>query len=321
MMRGAMAGLVLVTGDQSQKVLWHFTGLSASVRLNAEEKVNPVLPSILPPIEKSPDRPDAVPAEGLKARRQSAARTVVALVLREMSTTYGRSPGGYLWAVAEPVATVAILSFAFSLILRAPSLGTNLPLFFATGYLPFALFQTVSRNVGQSIRFSRSLLAYPAVTFADAIFARLILAMLTEFAIWVFVLVGIHLIFDLRSILDIGGIFLAFILASGLGFGIGVMNCYLTAAYPVWERIWAVVTRPLFLISGVFFTYDSMPQYISDVLWYNPILQIVGLMRKGFYASYDSHYVSVTYVAGVALACGLFGFLLLYRHHRTILNA
>ena len=45
-------------------------------------------------------------------------RTVAALVLREMSTRYGRTPGGFLWALLQPLATVLILGFAFSLLAR-----------------------------------------------------------------------------------------------------------------------------------------------------------------------------------------------------------
>ena len=39
-----------------------------------------------------------LPADGMRARRFRSARAVVALMLREMATTYGRSPGGYVWA-------------------------------------------------------------------------------------------------------------------------------------------------------------------------------------------------------------------------------
>ncbi|MEL6475009.1 MAG: sugar ABC transporter permease, partial [Pseudomonadota bacterium] len=32
-------------------------------------------------------------------RRFASLRSIIALMLREMATSYGRSPGGYLWAV------------------------------------------------------------------------------------------------------------------------------------------------------------------------------------------------------------------------------
>ena len=41
------------------------------------------------------------------------ARTVVALMLREIATTYGRSPGGYVWALADPILGIALLTLVF----------------------------------------------------------------------------------------------------------------------------------------------------------------------------------------------------------------
>lgn len=259
--------------------------------------------------------------DDLRARRMKSGRTIMALILREMSTTYGRSPGGYLWALIEPAAAIAVLSIGFSLLFRSPTLGTNFALFFASGYLPFAIYQIVERNTAIAMRFSRALLAYPAVTYADAILARFLLAAVTQIMVMAIVLVGIHVIFDLYSIIDYPALLLTVVLAAGLGLGVGVLNCYLTAVYPVWGNIWGIVTRPLFLISGVLFTFDSMPTAVQNVLWYNPIIQIVGISRTGIYATYRADYVSVAYVLGVMMIVGGFGFLLLYRHNRTVLNA
>ena len=79
------------------------------------------------------------------------ARTVVALILREMATTYGRSAGGYIWAILEPVLGVALLSAVFSMALQHPGLGTNFPLFYATGFLPFAMFNDVANKVARDM--------------------------------------------------------------------------------------------------------------------------------------------------------------------------
>ena len=274
------------------------------------------------PRAPSPDTPPDglldTPAAALRARRHRTARTVTALMLREMSTTYGRSPGGYLWALLEPIGAITVLSIGFSLVLRAPSLGTNFLLFFATGYLPFTLFQGVSNKVATSIRFSKALLAYPAVTFLDTLLARFLLTLLTQTVVFVLVMTGIHVIYDLRTILDPVAILAGLGMAAGLGLGIGTLNCYLSTAYPVWEQIWMILTRPLFIASGVFFTYDAMPGMVRDILWYNPVLQVVGMVRRGFYASYDAPYVSVPYVCGLSLICGTLGLMLLYRHSRSL---
>ena len=64
-----------------------------------------------------------------KDRKFRTFRAVMALVLREMTTTYGRSAGGYIWAFVQPIAGIALLTFIFTLIARTPPLGTNFPFF------------------------------------------------------------------------------------------------------------------------------------------------------------------------------------------------
>ena len=56
-------------------------------------------------------------------------RIIVALILREIGTSYGRSPGGYIWALAEPVLGIALLTAIFSIGFRIPPLGNNFSIF------------------------------------------------------------------------------------------------------------------------------------------------------------------------------------------------
>ena len=55
-------------------------------------------------------------------------------------------PGGYVWAVLEPLGMIAFLSMAFALVMRSPSLGNSFILFYATAYMPYSLYNKVSRN-------------------------------------------------------------------------------------------------------------------------------------------------------------------------------
>lgn len=270
--------------------------------------------------EQAADTLPVTPSLQPRTRSFATLRSISALMLREMATTYGRSPGGYIWAVLEPVGAIAILSLAFSLLLRSPSLGTNFLLFYATGYLPFSLYISLSVKISQAIRFSRPLLAYPSVTYTDAIIARLLLTLLTQVMVFYIIMTGIHLVYDVRTVLDLPAILLAFSMATALGLGVGVMNCFLMSIMPVWENIWQIVNRPLFLLSMVLYIYEDMPSYVQNYLWYNPVGHMTGVMRTGFYPTYDATYVSVTYVFGVAAVLITAGLILLGRYHRLILN-
>lgn len=243
----------------------------------------------------------------------------MALMLREMSSTYGDSPGGYLWAVLEPLGVITLLSLCFSLLIATPALGTNFILFYATGYLPFTLYQSVSVTVARSIRFSKPLLFYPSVTWLDSVIARFTLNTLTQIMAGAILLAFILGFADTRTVLNIQPLLLAIFLAAILGLGIGAMNCLLMGLFPVWEMIWSIVTRPLFLASGILFLYEDMPPLIQDILWYNPLIHIIGLFRQGMYSLYNPIYISPLFVLGLSLIHLALALLLLRRHHKDIL--
>ncbi|SMR70627.1 capsular polysaccharide transport system permease protein [Aliiroseovarius halocynthiae] len=256
-----------------------------------------------------------------KRPRFQMLRTVGALMLREMATTYGRSVGGYLWAVLEPIAGIAFLSLIFSMVLTTPGLGTNFPLFYASGFMPFAMTLGTIGKIAQSVRFSRPFMAYPCVTFMDAIIARLLLALLTNLFILAVVLLGIMFIFGLPVWMDLPYIVASTVLGMFLAMGIGSLNCYLMTSIPVYEQLWSIATRPMFLMSGVFFTFDIMPKLAQDILWYNPIIHLVGLMRRGLYPVYHGDYISIPYILLVSAITLFFGLLLLNRHFKTLMES
>lgn len=267
----------------------------------------------------SSSAPPLPPGAAMRARRFRTGRTVTALMLREMTTTYGRSPGGYLWAVLEPIGAILLLSVAFSLLLRSPSLGTSFLMFYATGYMPFTLYQSTNTKVARSIKFSKALLAYPGVTWLDAVLARFALNLVTQITVAFLVFGGILAIVDTRTLLDYPAIAAGLALAAFLGLGIGTLNCFLMTRFPIWEHVWSIATRPLFLASGLFYTLEDLPQAAREILWWNPLIHVTGIMRTGFYPTYDATYVSVPYVcavAGLTLAVGL---MLVRRHIHALL--
>lgn len=252
--------------------------------------------------------------------RFTTPRAIMALILREMSTTYGRSPGGYIWAVLEPVAGIVLLTIIFSVGFRSPPLGTSFAVFYATGVLPFIMYSDLSGKMGQTLNFSRSLLEYPRATFIDALLARFLLNTITLFMVHFLIVVGLFIFITPDITLDFREITLSYSMVLALAIGIGTFNAFLFLAYPVWQNVWAVLNRPLFIISCILFLFESVPQPYNDILWFNPLVHIIGEMRAGFYPYYKPTYISPAFVFGVASTLTLVGLFLLNRYHRDILD-
>ncbi len=260
------------------------------------------------------------PAAPLKPRRLKTPRTILALILREMSTTYGRTPGGYFWAVMEPVAAITLMTFVFSAALRSPSLGTSFGLFYASAMMPFQLYMQLSNKLSNSLSFSKPLLRYPGVRYTDAIIARFLLNLVTHIAVSYLLISLIMLLFRIETILDLPTIITAFALAALLGLGVGCLNCYLITRFPMWGTLWSIITAPMFILSCIFFIMEDIPSQFRDILWFNPVAHITGLMRRGFYPTYEASYVSIPYVLCFGLITLALGLLLLNRYHRDLLN-
>jgi capsular polysaccharide transport system permease protein len=249
-----------------------------------------------------------------------AFRSILALMLREMSTRYGRTPGGYIWAVAQPVAALIVMSVAFSVLLRTPPLGNSFILFYASGYLPFTVYANVALSVQHSMQFSKQLLQYPAVSWLDAILARFLLNLLTSITVLCIVFFGILQFTEVSATLAPGPIVLSVVLAALLGLGLGTLNCLLTGLFSAWANIWAIITRPMILVAGVLFIYEQMPEWLQGYLWYTPWIHFTGLARTGVYGTYNPTFISIEVVLLWAMIPLFFGLLLLRRFYKDILN-
>lgn len=254
----------------------------------------------------------------IRPPRFQATRVLAALMVREMITRYGRSWGGYFWAILEPLGVIAILTFTFSQFIKTPPLGASFALFYATGYIPFHFFSEISNAAGTAVQLNRPLLQFPMVTPIDTVLARFLLSFLTLIVVSVILFWGIFLIIDQPMQLSLPKVVVAFVGAALLGLGVGCLNAFLFAMLPVWRQIWGILTRPLFIISCVFFTFQSLPETIQALLWWNPLVHAVGGAREGFYPIYDASYVSFAYLYGCGAFCLLLGLALLARHRSDV---
>jgi len=268
----------------------------------------------------SPARSPAPLPQTLKPPRFGGMRSISALMLREMESTYGRQPGGYIWAILQPVGMIVLLSLAFSMLVHKPPLGTSFIFFYASGFLPFDIYTSMSSKISGALMYSRPLLAYPRVTWVDTILARLLLNALTALMVFFIVILGIMMLYETRARIDLGPLLTGLGMAITLGTGVGLVNCVLIGLYPVWGIIWGILSRPLFLGSGVLFLLEDMPSNIQHFLLWNPLIHVAGLVRRGLFSTYDAPYVSLSYGYGVGLLLCTVGLIFLRAHYKTVLQ-
>ncbi|MBO6860642.1 MULTISPECIES: ABC transporter permease [Roseibium] len=236
---------------------------------------------------------------------------VFALIVREMTTRYGNKFGGYMWAVLDPVLTIGILTLVFSAITHVPPLGRSFTLFFATGYAAFYMYKSMSDQVSSAVDANRALLNYPVVRPLDAVIGRIVLQVATLFVVNL-LLFGTLALSTPFETLDLGPILLASTIAMVLGAGVGAANIVWFNLSSTYQQIWGIINRPAFLVSGVFFLPETMPPAFREILLWNPLVHIIGLLRTGFYPTYRAGYVDMPYLVGMSVFSISFGIFLVW---------
>lgn len=270
---------------------------------------------------------DDAPQPALKPAHQSGtqrsyatARTVAALMLREIGAIYGRSPMGYAWAILSPLFMVVVLALAFGLIGRVPPLGDSFILYYASGFLVFSIFLQTFNPVRTALKFNKSLLQFPVVTWLDAVLARFILNFFTSTLVYFILIYTLPLYTGESNRFDTAIMLEAICLMGGLAFGLGLLAHYLFFEIEILGTFWSIVSRVLFIASGVLFMYETLPPVVQNILWWNPLIHVVSLGRSAVYSHYEATFVSIPYLITVMLASASLGGLLLRQHHGRILN-
>ena len=75
-------------------------------------------------------------------------RVIKALMLRELTTRFGRENIGFLWIMAEPLLFAILVGLLWRAMKGPLEYGVDIVAFVVTGYIPLVLFRsTISRCV------------------------------------------------------------------------------------------------------------------------------------------------------------------------------
>lgn len=235
---------------------------------------------------------------------------VFALFLRELKTRFGAYRLGLVWAVLEPAAFVALLSFIRAINGSTETAGLPTPIFFALGYIPFQLFSKLVTQSANAVNANRGLFSYRQVKPFDALIARALLEVLISLAVLaMFFIVLAWMGFDVRIDNPLRFISI-YLLITFMGLGLGIIVCVGVVHMKELDKIVPMLLRPLFFISGLFFSVSMIPQQHHDLLLWNPLLHAIELMREACYDKFHSSDVSTGFVFMVALSAMTIGMML-----------
>lgn len=242
--------------------------------------------------------------------------SLYAFVLREMRDRFGRSRWGYLWAIAQPILFMVGLMGLRVLLGRGRQdiYDVNGMYFFWLGLAPFFMFLNGLNRAMGSTRAYRALFQFRQVQPVDVMLVRLFIEFATMCIVFVIVVTGFWWFGVTISADDILGFVVVILLLFGFTFGCVLAAEVSITLAPDSRQLINIIERPLFLISGTFFTIDQVPPGVREWLLWNPLLHGVDLARGTMLAKYEP-IGSWLYFGGCALVAVALG-LTLYQRYR-----
>jgi capsular polysaccharide transport system permease protein len=104
------------------------------------------------------------------------------------------------------------------------------------------------------------------------------------------------------------------------GMGFGMINIVVRIFITNWLTVFSLVTGPLYLLSGIWFLPEQVPQPLRDYLLLNPLAHFVMWCRVGFYRDYNPEYLDRPYALAWALGALVVGLALMRIARRKVLE-
>jgi capsular polysaccharide transport system permease protein len=234
---------------------------------------------------------------------------IYAIFLREVKSN-SSDKFGSAWSVSSPVAFIFMLSY-----LRGRIDGGythSMPTFFfmVYGMILIQFFIGLVSSVSTAIKKHKPLYAFRQVQPISSILAVTLFECLVK--VFVILLIGV-ICFILQFDIQISdplslllNLLKVAVFSMSIGFVFALASCYV----PEIDKIKMLLLRPMFFISGVFFSLQDVPQEYWSYLTWNPVLHAIELTRYAVYPQYGNEGVSDLYLniftltsLGVALAC------------------
>lgn len=244
---------------------------------------------------------------------QARTRVMVALMIRELHTRFGRENLGYVWLFVEPAMLGLGVAIWQRLVQGSASMpgGLNKFSFFLIGYILFYLFRTLISRSPSGLAANFQLMYHSRVTIEAIMWARTMLdtaAVAVCMAVFI-VVIGIAY-GDWPS--DPLQMMLGVAFMGLLAHGIGLIFLACTAISPgVTDRLVHPFTYLTIPFSGMFYMAWWLPGEFQRVLLWFPLLHIMEFVREGQFGRRVPVTYDLPYLMGWILLLNFIGYVAL----------
>jgi capsular polysaccharide transport system permease protein len=248
-------------------------------------------------------------------------RVIDALVYRELKTRVSQVKFGFLGVLVQPLIVMSVFLLIFGLFRGARGGPLDIGLFLAAGIVFYTLFNDIAIRSLNAMDANEALFFYRPVKPVDTVIARAVVESGLYALILIIIVAGVWIIREQIIISSFLQLAASFILLAITALGVGLSVMVAGHIFPFFKQVVPLFFRPLWFMSGVFFSLQGIPQQFRPYLSWNPILQAIELARNAFNQSYPlEQSISMGYLVVCALVSLAFGLGVYVNNEKNLLT-
>lgn len=237
-------------------------------------------------------------------------RVIGALMLRELTTRFGRENIGFLWIMVEPLLFAGLIAILWRVTKGPVEHGVDIVAFVISGYIPLVLFRsTVNRSVS-SFTANGGLMYHRQIKVLDLITVRFLIEFIGHMMAYAFVIAILSSLGLFPPLHDPAFLLLGWFYFSLFTFAIALVIAPLSEFSEVVEKIIPVANYMMIPFSGAFFLVGSLAPAGANAALLSPSVHAMEMMRFGIFGPSINPKYDFVYPLEFILPCALFGLML-----------
>jgi len=235
------------------------------------------------------------------------------LAVADFRLKYHDSALGYVWSMLNPLLMFGVYFFVFTRVFK--STIQDYPIFLLIGIFNYAFFQDCTFSAMNSLSGKSGLMKKIYFPRAIIVFAS---SSTCIFSYFLNTLVLLCLVFFMRGLPPLA-LLVPIPIACLILFSMGVafLLATLYAYFRDMSQIWAVLVLMIFWVTPIVFDVDSLPPTVSNLVYFNPLTRIFGLLRHYLlYNYFDLRFLLMTILYSVLSL--VVGFAVFQRHEKRL---
>jgi len=237
-------------------------------------------------------------------------RVIGALMIRELTTRFGRENIGFLWLMVEPLLFAVLVGVVWRFMKGPTEHGVNIIAFVVSGYVPLTMFRnSVTRSVGLFTA-NGSLMYHRQIKILDFILVRCLIEVIGAMMAYVFIAVVLINLGFFPIPANMGFLLLGWLMYALFTFSLCLILAPLSETSEVLEKIMPVTTYLMIPFSGTFNMVSWLTPNLRDAMLWSPPVSAMEMMRYGLFGNSVQPYFSFTVPIVASMGCMAVGLVL-----------